>query len=211
MAPHDQPVPVPLANVNPAGSVSVTVMVPPSVVALPPLVTTRENCAPCWPSVKLPMCDFAMVRSGNCVTVTMSVFEVLLLVLLSVQVHATAAVLLTVAAASLATFTFSVMVEVPFTAIGVPASVQVTFCPTAPHDHPVPVPLANVSPVGSVSVTVIVPVVAANPPLVTTSENCAPCCACVKLPVWLLAMVRSGARLVKLNVLCMVPAWTSIE
>src|SRR5260370_24444438 len=120
-----------------------------------------------------------MVRSGNCVTVTMSVFEVLLLVLLSVQVHATTAVLLTVAGGLAATFTLSVMVEVPFTAIGVPASVQVTFWPLAMHDQPVPVPLANVSPVGSVSVTVIVPLLTAPPALVTTSENCAFCWAWV--------------------------------
>src|SRR5258708_39674575 len=106
MAPHDQPVPVPLANVNPAGSVSVTVMVPPSVVALPPLVTTRLNCAPCWPSVKLPMCDFAMVRSASCVTVTMSVLE-LLLVLLFVQQQDTTAALLSVAAAVASTFMLS--------------------------------------------------------------------------------------------------------
>src|SRR5438067_1345199 len=112
------------------------------------------------------MCDFTMVRSGNCVTVTMSVFEVLLLVSSSVQEHATTAVLLTVAGALAATFTLSVMVEVPFTAIGVPASVQVTACPMAPHDQPVPVPLANVSPVGSVSVTVMVPLLMTPPPLV---------------------------------------------
>src|SRR5258707_384717 len=116
-----------------------------------------------------------MVKSGNCVTVTMSVLEVLLLVLISVQEHATVAVLLTVPAALLATFTFSVIFEVPLVAMGVAASVQVTACPLAMHDQPVPVPLANVNPDGSVSVTVIVPVLAAPPPLVTTSENCAPC------------------------------------
>src|SRR5260221_10586561 len=109
---HDQPVPVPLANAKPAGSVSVTVMVPPSVVALPPLVTTRQNCAPCCPSVKLPACDLAMVKSGNCVTVTMAVFALLLLVALSRQGHATAAVFLTVAAATSSTFTLRAMEHV---------------------------------------------------------------------------------------------------
>src|SRR5258708_2717946 len=117
-----------------------------------------------------------MVRWGNCVTVTMSVFDTLLLVLLSVHVHATEPELLTLAGAVGDTFTFSVMVEVPLVpAMGVAASVQVTSCPLAMHDQPVPVPLANVSPLGSVSVTVIVPVLAPAPPLDTTSENCAPC------------------------------------
>ena len=83
--------------------------------------------------------------------------------------------LFTEAAALAATFTFSVMVDVPLVAIGVDVSVQVTACPTALHDQPVPVPLTNVRPAGSVSLTVMVPVVAALPPLVTTSENCAPC------------------------------------
>src|SRR5258706_112229 len=136
---------------------------------------------------------FAIVRSGNCVTVTISVFEVLLLVLLSVQVHATAAVLLTVPGAFPATFTFSVIVEVPLAAIGFAASVQVTACPLAMHDQPVPVPLGNAKPAGSVSVTVMVPPsVVALPPLVTTRENCAPCCPSVKLPACDLAMVKSG-------------------
>src|SRR6202011_5843998 len=101
------------------------------------------------------MWDFAMVRSGSCVTFTMSTFEVLLLVLLSVQVQATAAELLSGDEALLATFTFSVITEVPLTAMGVAVSVQVTSCPLAMHVQPVPAPLAKVSPLGSVSVTVI--------------------------------------------------------
>src|SRR5260370_920233 len=116
-----------------------------------------------------------MVKSGNCVTLTVSVLDTLLLVLDSVHEHATVAEFITVAGALFATLTFSVIVEVPLIAMGVAASVQVTACPLAMHDQPVPVPLANVSPVGSVSVTVMVPVVATPPPLVTTSENCAPC------------------------------------
>ncbi len=173
---HDQPVPVPLANISPVGNVSVTVMVP-LLAAIPPLVTVRVYCAPCWPCVKpLPTCAFEIVRSGNCpaTTVTMSVFEVLLLVLLSVHVHATVAELLNGVAALFATFTFSVMPEVPLAAIGVALSVQVTAWPTAMHDQPVPVPLANVNPAGNVSVTVIVPVVAVPPPLVTVRVYCAP-------------------------------------
>src|SRR5258706_15315762 len=117
------------------------------------------------------MWDFTIVKSGNCVTVTTSVFELSLLVLLSVQVHATVALLFTLAGGLAATFTFRVMLEVPFTAIGVAVSMHVPFCPMALHDHPVPVPLANVSPEGSVSVPETVPVVAAEPPLVTAKVN----------------------------------------
>src|SRR5258708_6602161 len=149
----------------------------PLLAAIPPLVTVRVYCAPCWPCVKpLPTCAFEIVRSGNCpaTTVTMSVFEVLLLVFDSVHVHATVAELLNGVAALFATFTFSVMPEVPLAAIGVAASVQVTAWPTAMHDQPVPVPLANVNPAGNVSVTVIVPVVAADPPSVTDGESVAP-------------------------------------
>ena len=40
---------------------------------------------------------------------------------------------------------------------------------------PPPEPLAKVSPLGSVSVTVIVPVAALGPPLFTVSVYCAPC------------------------------------
>ena len=115
-----------------------------------------------------------MVRSG-CVTLTVSVFEVLLFVLVSVHVHATVAEFIKLDGAFVATFTFSVMAEVPLTAIGVAASVHVTSCPFAEHDHPVPVPLANVNPLGSVSVTVMVPELAPDPPLVTVRVYCAPC------------------------------------
>src|SRR5258708_10588969 len=188
---HVQPVPVPLANARPEGSVAVTVMIP-LLAALPPFVTVRVNCAPCWPAVKLPTCDFAMVKSGNCVTVTMSVFEVLLLVLLSMQVHATAAVLLTLAGALAATFTFSVIADVPPLPEMTFPLVHDTACPLAMHVQPVPVPLANVRPEDSESVTVMVPLLAALPALVTMRVNCAPCWAWAKLPWCDFAMVKSG-------------------
>jgi hypothetical protein len=114
--------------------------------------------------------------------------------LLSVQVHATVAELLNGVLALFATFTFSVMPEVPFAAIGVALSVQVTSCPLALHVQPVPVPLANVSPAGNVSVTVMVPLLAPKPPLVTVRVYCAPCWPCVKpLPTCAFEIVRSGA------------------
>src|SRR5260370_1209307 len=111
----------------------------------------------------------------------MSVFEVLLFVLVSAQVHATAAELLSDAAALPATFTFRVIAEVPLTAIGVAESVQVTTCTLATHENPPPEPLTNVRPAGSVSVTVMVPLLAADPPFDTVRLYWAPC-PCEKPP-----------------------------
>src|SRR6266849_8277740 len=62
--------------------------------------------------------------------------------------------------------TVSVMTLTPAGASG-PGFVQVTTWPAAPQVQPVPVPETNARPVGSVSVTVIVAVVAAVPPFVT--------------------------------------------
>src|SRR5258708_5462999 len=45
---HDQPVPVPLVNVNPDGNASVSAIVP-LVAPPPPLVTVRVYGAPGWP------------------------------------------------------------------------------------------------------------------------------------------------------------------
>src|SRR5437899_2976983 len=75
--------------------------------ALPPLGRVRLYCEACWGFVELvTVCVLAVVRSGNWLTVTISVFEVLLVVLFSEQVHATAAELLSGVEALLATFTF---------------------------------------------------------------------------------------------------------
>ena len=46
--------------------------------------------------------------------------------------------------------------------------------------------------VGKLSVTVTAPLVGPLPLLVTVIVYTAPVCLCVKLPVWLLAIVRSG-------------------
>ena len=56
--------------VSPLGRVSVTVTVP-LVVALPEFVTVIEYVAPVCPWVKLPVCDFATVRS-ELLTITSS-------------------------------------------------------------------------------------------------------------------------------------------
>ena len=58
--------------------------------------------------------------------------------------------------------------------------------------QPVPDIEVAVRPVGSVSVTVTVPVVEAKPPLDTMIAYVAPVWPWLKLPVWVLVMVRSG-------------------
>ena len=76
----------------------------------------------------------------------------------------TVATLVTLGTAATPTPTIKVM-GLPFAptaAIGV-TDVQVTFCPTAAHVQPTPVPDTNVKPAGSGSVTVTVPAVAAVP------------------------------------------------
>src|SRR5258706_16064444 len=116
-----------------------------------------------------------MVRSANCTICTKSMLEALLLGTLSVQVHATMAWLFTLAGALAATFTFNVIAEVPPLPDMTFPLVHETACPMAMHDHPVPVPLTNASPDGNVSATVMVPLLAALPPLFTVRVNCAPC------------------------------------
>jgi len=62
--------------------------------------------------------------------------------------------------------------------------------------QPVPLIAVAVNPVGSVSVTVTVPVVEVDPLFVTVMVYCAPVCPCVKLPTWLFVIVRSGWEIV---------------
>src|SRR3972149_6323899 len=56
----------------------------------------------------------------------------------------------------------------------------------------VPLNAVAVSEAGSVSVTVTAPLVGPEPLLVTVMAYVAPVCPWVKLPVWVLVMVRSG-------------------
>jgi hypothetical protein len=62
------------------------------------------------------------------------------------------------------------------------------------QSHPVPVPETKLSPPGSGSLTVYVPLEAAVPPLETVTVY-TPLVPWVKLPLWLLAMVRSVSPL----------------
>ena len=92
----------------------------------------------------------------------------LLLVFDSVQVHATETLLVSGEAVLAATLTVKVTVEVPEVAAIVLVVVHVITCPFGVQaDHPVPALLTNVKPAGSVSVTVIVPLLAPAPELVT--------------------------------------------
>src|SRR5215470_417588 len=90
---------------------------------------------------------------------------VLLAALLSPLVE-TLAVLVTEGTAAAATLTVRVIVLLPFAPMG-PAFVQVTTCTAAVQLHPVPTPDTNPNPAGSVSETVIAPVVGPVPLLVT--------------------------------------------
>jgi len=159
---HVQPVPLAALNVNPVGSVSVTVIVP--VVAAVPVLLAVTVYVPVEPIVKLPVWLFAIARVGVTTvvgSVAVGVFEA--------PPPLTVTELVTVAGAFAATFTVSV-IEVPEPAAAMAAVlVQVTVWPTALHVHPVPVAALNVKPVGSVSVTVIVPEVATFPVLLTAT------------------------------------------
>jgi hypothetical protein len=59
--------------------------------------------------------------------------------------------------------------------------------------HPVPLIETSVSPPGTVSVTVTVPVVGPAPLLVTVTVYAAPVCPCVKLPLCVEVTLSTGA------------------
>ena len=114
---------------------------------------------------------------------------VLLLEFVSPDV-ATVAVLVTPGAAVVAGVTVRPKLELAFGA-RIPVFVQVTVCPEALQFHPAPAPETYVRPVGSVSVTVIVPVVPA-PPTFVTAMLYTPFVPTMKLPLCCLVIVRSG-------------------
>lgn len=97
-------------------------------------------------------------------------------------VVAATAVFPMLAGALSATATVSVIFPAALAAAIGPAFVQVTTCSAAAQAQFVPVPETNVSPAARVSVTVIGPVVAALPLLLTAIVN-TPFVPTVKLPV----------------------------
>lgn len=64
-AAHAQPVPAMDTSVNPAGIVSVTVMVPLVGPAFAPFDTVTVYVAFCWPCVKFPVCVFVIANAGG--------------------------------------------------------------------------------------------------------------------------------------------------
>ena len=81
----------------------------------------------------------------------------------------TVAVLVTEAAANCATFTVIEMAGNDPLLATTAVLVQVTICATIPQVQPLPDAAVGVSPAGSVSVTVVVPLVAAAPMLLTVN------------------------------------------
>ncbi len=154
------PVPAAALKVRPAGNASVTVIVP--VVGEVPVLLTVIVYVPVEPIVKLPVWLLAIARVG----VTTVVGSVAVGVAVSPPPLAVAE-LVTVAGAFAATLTVSIIGALDAPAAMTAALVHVTVCPAALHVQPVPVAALNVSPVGSVSVTVIVPDVATFPELLT--------------------------------------------
>jgi hypothetical protein len=97
----------------------------------------------------------------------------------------------TVAGAFVATLAVSVIGFPAAPAAMTVALVQVTVCPAALQVHPVPLAALNVRPVGSVSVTVIVPEVATLPVLLTAIEY-VPVAPVTKDPVCDFAIASTG-------------------
>ena len=161
---------VALTKVSPAGSVSTTRTV--SLVATLPTFLNVSLYVPLWPTWKALVAALVIWMSGAPVTgVPTSVVE-LLAPFVSFAV-ATVAVLFTALAAVGSTLTVSVSTLVPPAATG-PALVQVTvwparIVPVAPQLHPVPLADTKPIPAARLSVTVISPVVAPVPMLLTVS------------------------------------------
>jgi hypothetical protein len=172
---HVQPVPLAALKVSPAGSVSVTVIVP--LVAAVPVLLTAIAYVPVAPIVKFPVCDFAIASVGLRIVVGSVAVGVL-----AAPPPVAVAEFVTVAAAFAATLTLSA-IGVPFPPAAMTVVlVHVTIAPASAHVQPVPDAALNVSPAGSVSVTVIVPEVATLPVLRAASVY-VPVAPAVKLPL----------------------------
>ena len=157
-----QPLPVPETKLKPVGSVSVTVIVP--MVLAEPMFVAVTVYVPFTPIVKFPLWLFVIARSKPVApTMVVGSLAVLFAGLVSPEFE-TVAIFVTPPA--IFTPTVRVMLLLALIASG-PGLVQVTVWPTAEQDHPLPMPETKLKPVGSVSVTVIVPDALAEPTLVT--------------------------------------------
>jgi hypothetical protein len=161
-----------------AFSVSVTVIAP-IVGPVLTLFTASPNVA-FAPAVKLLVAVFTMARSGDALTLTVSVEE-LFAALLSPEVATVAVFVIFPDVVEGFTATVSVIfpAEAPL-AIG-PALVQVTTRPTLPQTQFVPVAETKLKLAFSVSDTVMAPEVGADPTLLTEMVK-TPFVPAVKLP-----------------------------
>lgn len=173
-----QPVPVPETNVKLASSVSVMVMLP-IVGPVLTLLTAMLNVA-FDPAAKLLDPVFTMARSGAAMMATVFVEESFAELLSPAVDTEAVSVRFPAGVAELTRTVRVILAAAAPEAIG-PAFVQVTTCPTLPHAHPVPVADTKLKLPFSVSVTVMVPDVAAVPALFTAIVK-TPFCPAVKLP-----------------------------
>jgi len=130
-----------------------------------PLLVTFSVYTPATPTVKFPVWLEVTVRFGAVTTVG----SVAVLPVVPASFGSDTVTLFVSGVsvkASCATLTVIVKLLDPEAAMAV-VLVQVTVWPTALQVQPVPAELANVRPAGRVSTTVVVPVVAAVPPLFT--------------------------------------------
>jgi len=171
--------------VNAAGNVSTYVRVP--VVGVVPMFPTLSEYVPVPPLMKFPECVLFACRTGAPPTVVGSVAVGELVV--PPPVAFTEFVTLGTAAAR--TLTLSVIAFAFAAAAIAVVDVHVTVCPLAPHAQPVPDAELYVSPVGSVSMTVTVPLVGEPPGLLATIVY-VPVEPTVKLPTWDLAMASAA-------------------
>jgi hypothetical protein len=169
----------------PAGSVSLTVVIP-LVGAEPEFVTVIVH-TPFVPAAKLPTCDLVIPAFGAFTRVASDARSFdgsrSLMVLTLAKFVAPGAALAATAAVRLND-------ALPPTAIE-PVKIAVTTWPLVLKPQPVPDAETNVMPAGNVSRTVVVPVVAAVPELLTVRVH-VPFVPAVKLPVCDLVMPRFG-------------------
>jgi len=132
--------------------------------------------------VKVPVCVFVIVRSGLPIVPIVVGSEAESLDVFVSPPPDTVAVLVTADDAFVAMPTLSVIGE-PLEEVRITLEVvQLTVCPERVHDQPVPVAVCGVRPVGTESTTVIVPLEAVLPVLLTVNVY-EPVPPWVKLPL----------------------------
>ena len=172
----------------PAGSVSSTVVIP-LVGAVPEFVTVKFQ-VPFVPAVKLPLCVFVSPRLGTGAAFTTVGSDARSFAAFASPIVLTLAAFVTPGTAAAPTAAVRLNEAFPLAAME-PGKIAVTTWPMELKLHPAPEPETNVIPAGSVSRTVVIPLVAAAPPLFTAIVH-APFVPAVKLPACDFAIERSG-------------------